>query len=229
VALGNPNNNLHAAEPEVKEIARRFTPERTRVAFGPQADRRFLRRNAGRADYLHLASHAAGGLFDTDDVALFLADGAMSANDLAQLGRLRARLVAISACQSALSEIAGMPDEAVSIGTAMLGAGATCAVASLWPVDDYATALLMTRLYQEMFEGGYAPPQALRRAQQWLRGLTAGAEAAFLDDHPALAAEGRRRRGGDGTEQNRAPMPDFDLDRPYAHPDFWAAFIAVGA
>jgi hypothetical protein len=68
------------------------------------------------------------------------------------------------------------------------------AVASLWPVDDLATALLMTPVYEELFAAPHSLPEALRRAQLWLRDLTADGARAFLDAHPALAAE-RRRRG----------------------------------
>jgi CHAT domain-containing protein len=113
----------------------------------------------------------------------------------------------------------------------MLAAGSACAIASLWPVDDFATALLMTRLYQELLVGQSAPPQALRAAQLWLRDLTDKDEELFLERHPELAAEYQRRvsqrdppgrRRGPSGRQPRSPT------RPYAHPEFWAPFIAVG-
>ena len=66
-------------------------------------------------------------------------------------------------------------------------------VASLWPVNDAATAMLMIRVYEEILKDGHSPPTALRRAQLWLRDLSETAEAAFLSKHPWLAAEFRRR------------------------------------
>jgi hypothetical protein len=101
------------------------------------------------------------------------------------------------------------------------------AVASLWPVDDLATALLMTPVYEELFAAPHSLPEALRRAQLWLRDLTADGARAFLDAHPALAAE--RRRRGDKITNGGDMAPGANVARPYAHPDFWAPFIAVGA
>jgi CHAT domain-containing protein len=71
---------------------------------------------------------------------------------------------------------------------------------------------------------GLRSPEALRRAALWLRDLTPDDEASFLAAHPALERELRRRRN-EGDEPGR----DDAGRRRYAHPDLWAAFIAVGA
>jgi len=146
------------------------------------------------------------------------------------VSRLDARLVVASACESALSEMSGLPDEVVSIGTALLASGSACAIASLWPVDDLATALLMTRLYQEMLGGKQRPPEALRRAQLWLRDLTEEDERRFLESHGALAREFARRAQSDRREpgQREEGTRRAASDRPYVHPEYWAPFVAVG-
>src|SRR5205823_3209168 len=97
-----------------------------------------------------------------------------------------ARLTVVSACETAVAEIAHLPDEAFSLSTAFLAAGSAGAVATLWSIDDAATALLMTRFYEELFDGGH-PARALRRAQLWLRSLSEAEEAAFVAVHPSLA------------------------------------------
>lgn len=230
VGLANPKDNLAAAVPELNEIARAFAASNVTLATRSDATVGFLHAHASRADYLHLACHARGGLFDSADAAVQLADTNVTAFDLTELPALTTRLVVISACQSALSEIAGMPDEVVSIGTATVAAGSACAIASLWPVNDAATALLMVRMYDEIRRNGHRPPEALRRAQLWLRDLTAADEGAFLDAHPTLRAEfGRRPRGGDPIGRRGAAGAPMATVRPYAHPDLWAPFIAVGA
>ena len=228
VVLADPTGDLPAARPEAAEIAGSFNGERVAVAVGARADRAFLGSNAPAADYLHLACHADGAVFEADDSAVYLADGPVPAVELAAL-RLTARLAAISACQTALAEIGDLPDEVLSIGNAMLAAGAACAIASLWPVDDLATALLMTRLYDEMIGNDRSPPEALRTAQLWLRSLTSAGEAAFVAQHPALAVEHARRAARDDLPGRRTSQRRRIDPPPYAHPDYWAAFIALGA
>ena len=47
-------------------------------------------------------------------------------------------------------------------------AGAARVVASLWKVDDVATAELMAQFYKEMFSNGKRPAAALKAAQVYL-------------------------------------------------------------
>jgi CHAT domain-containing protein len=52
---------------------------------------------------------------------------------------------------------------------AFLAAGVPRVVASLWSVQDQATALLMTELYRALAAGRTSPAAALRAAQRALR------------------------------------------------------------
>ena len=82
---------------------------------------------------------------------------------------LRADLVVLSACQTALgSEFKG--EGLVALTRGFLAAGAPRVVASLWSVDDRATAELMGRFYRGLIAGKLAPGAALRRAQLELAG-----------------------------------------------------------
>jgi CHAT domain-containing protein len=232
VALGDPERShpkrkLPAAGPEVEEIAAMFAD--SSCAVGADADRDFLRQHLENATHLHLACHAHGGLFDSSETAIFLASGALPATALTALGEMATRLVVVSACQSAISEIAGLPEEALSIATVMLAAGSACAIASLWEVDDLATALLMTKLYEEMLISGHRPPEALRRAQLWLRNLSEEDESRFFERHPALEAEFSRRASTGEVPGQRGSSPGHPGSGPYTHPEFWAPFIAVGS
>ncbi len=226
VALADPVENLPAARPEVQEIASMFPGGRSTVAIGSQADRHFLARHARHATHLHLACHARGGLFDTGEAEILLASGPLRASEVPTLAGLHARLVVVSACQGAQSTIARLANEHLSIATAMIAAGAACAIASLWPVYDLATALLMTRLYEQL-DAGSDPATALRAAQLWLRDLTREQRDAFLQRHAHLAAEQTSRlRGSSRDAEVGAAGPG---SQPYAHPEFWAPFLAVGA
>ena len=230
VALADPERNLPAAEPEMRGIAELFAGEAAQLAAGPAATLRFLADHASEASHLHLACHARSGLFDAEDAVINLASGPLPATSLPAVTRLTTRLTVVSACQTAQSTLGGLLQAEFSVAAALLAAGSACVIASLWPVDDLATAMLMTRLYEELGDGTPTPPEALRAAQLWLRDSTEAEEKRFLDRHPKLAAEYARRiaenslvgRRGNGAR----PAPER---RPYSHPDYWAAFVAFGA
>jgi CHAT domain-containing protein len=86
--------------------------------------------------------------------------------------RLTADLVVLSACQTGLGSgaLTDVPagDEWVGLTRAFLHAGAKRVIATLWPVDDWATAALMERFYQQLAAGVDAR-DALTRAQRALR------------------------------------------------------------
>ncbi len=78
--------------------------------------------------------------------------------------RLNADLVVLSGCETALGkEIRG--EGLVGLTCGFMYAGAPRVVASLWRVDDQATARLMKRFYQKMLGDGMRPAAALRAAQ----------------------------------------------------------------
>lgn len=133
----------------------------------------------------------------------------------------------VSACQSGVTNLGAEGDEGLLIASALVGIGAACSIASLWPVDDLATALLMSRLYQEMVPASRPPAYALRSAQLWLRGLDLVGREAFLDKHPTIRAEFLRRRDRDAGRPSAAAFAH--ASQPYAHPYYWAGFVAVGA
>jgi CHAT domain-containing protein/tetratricopeptide (TPR) repeat protein len=224
VGLANPDGTLAAAIPEMEAIAARFPEGRATWTSGAAADQAYLRAHAAAATYLHLATHASAGMWGEGETAILLADGPLEAGRLTELQPLPARLVTVSACQSAVVDLGHLPEEGFSIGGAFLAAGAACAIASLWPVRDDTTALLMVRLYEEMTNADLRPPEALRRAQLWLRDLTEPELASYLNDHPPLKAEFRRRQSPLGTPTAAAGP----RGRPYSRPDNWAPFIALG-
>src|SRR6185369_10835773 len=78
--------------------------------------------------------------------------------------KLEADLVVLSACQTALGkEIKG--EGLVGLTRGFMYAGAPRVVASLWQIDDRATAEFMGRFYEAMLRQGLKPAAALRAAQ----------------------------------------------------------------
>jgi CHAT domain-containing protein len=121
--------------------------------------------------FVHFATHGIIDAQHPEMSALILSlvnergkrqDGYLRLGDIYQL-KLSADLVVLSSCESALGKdlesegIIGLP-------RGFLYAGAKSVIASLWKVDDAATAKLMTSLYRRV-GGGESPSSALRGAQ----------------------------------------------------------------
>jgi CHAT domain-containing protein len=90
-------------------------------------------------------------------------DGFLRMHEIYNL-QLPADLVVLSACQTALGkQIKG--EGLVGLTRGFMYAGTQRVVASLWQVDDLATAELMKKFYRGMVKEGLRPAQALRLAQ----------------------------------------------------------------
>jgi CHAT domain-containing protein/Tfp pilus assembly protein PilF len=90
-------------------------------------------------------------------------DGFLRLNEIYNL-RLNADLVVLSGCQTALGkEIKG--EGLVGLTRGFMYAGAPRVIASLWSVDDRATAELMKRFYKAVLTERMHPAAALRAAQ----------------------------------------------------------------
>jgi CHAT domain-containing protein len=127
--------------------------------------------------------------------------------DIVSAWRLRCELVTLASCYSVLG-VRSSNDGYLGLPYAFLSAGARNVVASLWPVDDTATALLMERFYENLVRAGSqidADPSAaspIRRNRQIARALRDA--SLWL----------REWRAEDGT-------------RPYQHPIYWAGFVLL--
>ena len=84
------------------------------------------------------------------------ADGRLEVHEVLGL-ELTARLLVLSACQTALASglVSDVPsgDDWVGLVRAFLGVGATNVIATLWPVEDRATAKVMELLYRRLRDG----------------------------------------------------------------------------
>jgi len=90
-------------------------------------------------------------------------EGFLRLNEIYNL-HLNADLVVLSACQTGLGkEVRG--EGLMGLVRGFMYAGSPRVVASLWQVDDAATAELMKRFYRGMFQEKLPPSAALRAAQ----------------------------------------------------------------
>jgi CHAT domain-containing protein len=156
---------IPAVNDEIAAI-KRLLPQAMTLT-GPQATLPALLAAAPGCATLHLACH---GLFRDDNPifsALRLADGWLTAAEIAKLD-LRGALVALSACESGRGQVFG-GDEVIGLARAFVAAGTRTLLVSLWLAQDTTTAHLMETWYAHM-QGGDSPAAALRAAQLAARG-----------------------------------------------------------
>jgi hypothetical protein len=142
---------------------------------------------------LHLGCHARAA-DSPEESRLRLADGqALPVSRILAQARTRPRgepggLVVLAACTSdlALSDY----DEALTLSSAFLAAGATGVVGSRWEVSDLYTALLMFMFHRHLVANPAGDPaDALRAAQLWMLSPRREIPAQMP---PALAGHARR-------------------------------------
>ena len=91
-------------------------------------------------------------------------DGFLQLHEIYNL-KLPAELVVLSACETGIGkQIRG--EGLIALTRGFMYAGAARVVASLWKVDDSATAELMAQFYKEIFTNGKRPAAALQAAQR---------------------------------------------------------------
>jgi CHAT domain-containing protein/Flp pilus assembly protein TadD len=167
---------LHASE-EADAILAATPRGMAMVARGFDASRETaMSQLVGQHQIVHFATH---GFFNTEHPELSgmiltminpdgsKANGFMPLQDIYHLN-LSSDLVVLSACDTALGkDIKG--EGLVGLTHGFLSAGSKSVVASLWKVDDRATAVLMAEFYKSMLQDGLPPGAALRSAKQKIR------------------------------------------------------------
>jgi CHAT domain-containing protein len=93
--------------------------------------------------------------------------GIVTAEDLIGLRLEGMELAVLSACETGLGEVAG-GEGVLGLTRAFHVAGCRNVIASLWKVDDDATAALMGLFYRNVWVKGQEPLQALRHAQLYV-------------------------------------------------------------
>ncbi|MBK3384171.1 CHAT domain-containing protein [Streptomyces sp. DEF147AK] len=204
LVVGDPTGDLPGAGEEAVAVHRAFHPDGRylgrRTAPPPDGPGTpaevlaWLRSTAGAgappgAGVLHLACHATVTPTERHSAGLELAGGRLTAEELteaAEAAGARLGLVVLAACRSHVSGRGH--NEAYSLATAFLVAGAHTVLGSLWQVPDDATSVLMYLTHRHLREGD-PPVAALRRAQLV---LVDPGRAGLGELPPALAARAAR-------------------------------------
>jgi len=164
---------LRFSREEADAIAGLVPPENRLRVVDFDASREMVL-TASLSDYriLHFSTHGVLNSSQAELSGLVLSmydrsgapkDGFLRLHEVYNL-TLNADLVVLSACETALgTAIRG--EGLIGLARGFIYAGAARVVASLWNVEDQATAVLMKRFYEDMLSGGRSPAAALRSAQ----------------------------------------------------------------
>ena len=248
---GGALERLPSTRVEAEAVAALFGGDAT-LLLGSDASVPRLREaiESSRPRVLHLATHGLMGSADRpllaslalctpqeptpDDIGLLTLEEILSTWGAQLRG---SELVTLSACDTGRGVQQG--DTVMALPLGLFVAGAESVLASLWKVDDRATALLMARFYanwlgrattaREIDGARYAPGEplpklaALREAQEWLRSLTtADRDRLSTSDAGQIVAEAS---GGTTAPLVREAAA---VHHPYEHPFYWAGFVLYG-
>jgi CHAT domain-containing protein len=172
-------------------------------------------------EVVHIASHFRFQPGNDTESYLLLGNGEhLSLAELRTSANLfgGVQLLTLSACNTGMGDGA----EVEGFGTLAQRQGAKAVVASLWPVADKSTSILMKQFYRNWQSSPGIPKlEALRQAQLEL--LHGTADPGNDTPKRGLTTE----EGQDGLHANAPPFP-FNPATPYAHPYYWAPFFLMG-
>lgn len=169
-------NYLQGTLNEVNQIGTIF--ERSTIIRGKEMNEKKVKDLSASGDLknykvLHFATHGwvinsmpkvAGLAMSIPSVSTDGEDGRLIAKEVSQL-QLNADMVMLSACQTGLGKLYG--GEGVSgLSQSFLAAGANATIVSLWPVNDYATSVLVSELYRMVKTENLDYATALRKVKQ---------------------------------------------------------------
>lgn len=142
-----------------KEEAKALIPFKATLFMNEKATKASFLKNSSQFSILHLSTHGTSGSF-SEPATLVFYDDLMLLNELYALQDCHPQLVVLSACETGIGKLQ-KGEGAMSIARAFQYAGAENILFSLWKINDYASAQLMTNFYEDyaksnsFFEANY--------------------------------------------------------------------------
>jgi CHAT domain-containing protein len=165
-----PGNETLVSLPEAKKEAEHLAQNRgAKLLVGPAATEAAFLAEAPRAEWIQFSGHAVIDPANTLLSKLVLASGKngdngwLTAQEIYSLKLSGTRLVLLAACDTGNEYVPG-GEGVTSLARAFLAAGVPTVVASLWSVDDEATAHLFDAFHRH-YQASGDPVEALRKAQ----------------------------------------------------------------
>jgi CHAT domain-containing protein len=245
-AIQNPTEDLPYADVEIDLIRPRFDPSpyilKHKEAHKAALEESTTRAQLHNSEIVHFACHGGFDGANPLNSALILAgdspaplesrqtltirDGrrfdtahqGLTAAEIYRNLKLTCRLVILSACETGRLD-SRTTDEYIGLASALLYAGSGTVVDTLWCVDDFATAFLSVRFYEELTPTRTIP-QAIQAATTWLRTRT---PAQFLDWCRTTLGF-----SPDDLDRCELRLSRYDSASPFAPRLYWSAFRANG-
>jgi CHAT domain-containing protein len=164
LALADPDGSLPGARREVSELKNALGD--VRIIDGAAATLAALREQIRSPGYdiVHLATHGRLDGAHPEQSHILLAGQPLYYKDIPGLRFHKTRLVVLSACDTASR---GSGVEVTGLAYQFERTNVRAVVATLWPVDDAATAELMADFYKRLRDGK-SPAESLALAQRTL-------------------------------------------------------------
>ncbi|MET7467272.1 CHAT domain-containing protein [Micromonospora sp. NPDC005686] len=179
LVVGDPTGELGFAAAEARAVHAAFYPDGTHLGGDVPGDPEgtatparvlsWVSSAAPGPSLLHLACHGRVDPQRPADGHLVLAGGVLPARrllDESRVAELSIERVFLAACTTGVTRT--QHDEAFSLSTAFLAAGARTVFGSLWAVPDAETSLLMFMVHHFLNAEGCDPVDALHQAQRWM-------------------------------------------------------------
>jgi CHAT domain len=175
----------------------------------------------------HFACHALADPGRPLDNAIILPGGdQLTVADILDASSTAGTTVILSACETGLAG-PHVLDETISLSAALLAAGCSGVLSTLWLVEDVSTALLMLKFYWEWRREQHPAPLALALAQHWQRTTSDQEKCGFIEDTLVGAGILDRAEGRELADRVRQDS-DLPSGNSYAEPYYWAGFCFSG-
>mgnify|MGYP005844273663 CR=1 FL=1 len=143
-----------------KEEAKALQPFHTTLFLNENATKANFLKNSSEYSILHLSTHGTSGSFSTPPTLVFY-DDLLLINELYALDNCKAQLVVLSACETGIGKLQ-KGEGAMSMARGFQFAGAKNSLFSLWKINDFAAAQVITNFYENykktnsFFESNYS-------------------------------------------------------------------------
>jgi len=149
---------------EIEKILQVVGSGAVSVYLGEQAEENVLKKDISKFNIIHLATHGVvSKQYPWESYLAFSHDQILTLQEVSRL-KLKSDLVVLSACDTGTGKF--LEGEGVwGFQAGFLAAGSKNVLASLWPVDDESTAILMEGFYKDFVLNSKTYGEALRAAK----------------------------------------------------------------